>query len=153
MQQAQTSMQNPMAQPVPSGGGIPNIAQYPVIQKIIQGLGQIASSYGWTGQTPQERLERTQMEQQKAEALARLSQSQQQIGYEGQRVGFEGQRTAADVEASKAAAKRSNVEAEQAPLRTAIESRNADVNKQRADQAYEAEKQRLKMEADKYAAE
>lgn len=75
MQQAQQSMNNPMAQAVPQGGGIAGIANHPLIQKLIQGLGQIAQSYGWTGQSPQERLERTQMEQQKAETMARMAQT------------------------------------------------------------------------------
>lgn len=75
MQQAQQSMNNPMGQAVPQDGGMGALMNHPVIQKILQGLGQIASSYGWTGQTPQERLERTQMDQQKAETMARLAQT------------------------------------------------------------------------------
>lgn len=153
MNMAQQTLQNPAASAVPQPQGGIDAGVHPVVAGLIKLLANAAQSYGWTSMPPQQRMEAQNMEQQKAEAMARISGQQQQLGYEGQRVGFEGQRTAADVLAAKAAAKRSDVEAEQAPLRTAIEGRNADVNKQRADQSYEVEKKRLQMEADKAAAE
>lgn len=75
MQQAQTSMQNPMAQAVPQGGGVIDPSVHPIIAKIIEALSGGAKAYGWTAMPPAERLERTQMEQQKAETMARLAQT------------------------------------------------------------------------------
>lgn len=76
MASAQQSMNNPMAQAVPQmGGGIQGLAQHPVVQKIIQTITQALQGAGWTGASPQERLERTQLEQQKAETMARLAQT------------------------------------------------------------------------------
>jgi hypothetical protein len=76
MQQAQQSMQNPMAQAVPQqGGGLSAIVNHPIVKAIVNALATGAQSYGWTGQSPQERLERTQMEQQKAETMARMAQT------------------------------------------------------------------------------
>jgi hypothetical protein len=75
MSQAQQSMDNPMAQAVPSMGGLQGLAQHPVVQQLIQGIAKAAQGYGWTGSSPQERLERTQMEQQKAETMARMAQT------------------------------------------------------------------------------
>jgi hypothetical protein len=85
MQQAQTSMQNPMAQAVPQSGGVIDPSIHPIIAKIIEALSGGAKAYGWTAMPPAERLERTQMEQQKAETMARLAQTgayqQGELGY------------------------------------------------------------------------
>lgn len=153
MNMTQNTLQNPVASAVPQPQGGIDAGVHPVVAGLIKLLANAAQSYGWTSMPPQQRMQAQEMEQQKAEAMARLGMQQQQLGYEGQRVGFEGQRTEADVAASKAAAKRSNVEAEEAPKRTAIESRNVDVNKQRADNEHEYQKANLKREAEKVAAE
>jgi hypothetical protein len=75
MGQATQAMNNPIAQPAPSPQGQIDSGVHPIIAKIIQALATGAQSYGWTGQSPQERLERTQMQQQKAETLARMAQT------------------------------------------------------------------------------
>jgi hypothetical protein len=49
--------------------------QHPVIQQIIQALSGGMQSAGWSGASPQNRLERTQLEQQKAETMARMAQT------------------------------------------------------------------------------
>lgn len=78
MGQAQQALNNPVGQPAPnlSGGAGPLIA-HPMVQKIIQALASASQAYGWTGSSPQERLERTQLQGQKAETLARLAQTGQ----------------------------------------------------------------------------
>lgn len=75
MAQAQTALSNPMGQAVPQGGGIEGIANHPLIQKLLQGLSTIAQTAGFTGQSPQERLQRTELNQNKADTLARLAQT------------------------------------------------------------------------------
>jgi hypothetical protein len=75
MGQATQAMNNPIAQPAPAPGGQIDPSIHPVIAKIIQDLAGGAQAYGWTGQSPQERVERTQMQQQKAETLARMAQT------------------------------------------------------------------------------
>lgn len=133
MSMGMSLMNNPMAQGVPQAAPISGIANHPLIQMIGQALARAMQNIGFVGASPQVRQQGQELEQQKAQAIAQFAQRQQQLGYEGQRVGFEGQRTAADVTASNAAANRSNVEAQEAPKRTAIQSRGVDVEKQRAD--------------------
>jgi hypothetical protein len=76
MGQAQQGMSNPMGQPVPpQGQGLAGLAQHPIVQALLKGLAQAAQGYGWTAMQPQERLERTQMQQNKADTLARLAET------------------------------------------------------------------------------
>jgi len=70
--QSQQAMNAPMGQPVPQGGGPINALQHPLVAGITKAIANAAQSYGWTAMMPQERLERTQLQQQKAEALSRL---------------------------------------------------------------------------------
>jgi parvulin-like peptidyl-prolyl isomerase len=91
MQAAMSAMNNPMGRPVPQpqGGIDPSI--HPVIAKIIQALAGGADAYGSTAMMPQERMERMQMNQQKAETMARMAQTGE---YEAGRIGI-GQTNAA----------------------------------------------------------
>jgi hypothetical protein len=73
MGQAQTAMSNPMGQAVPQGGGLIDVLKHPLVGAIVKALAQAAQSYGWTAMQPSERLERTQLNQQKAETLSRLA--------------------------------------------------------------------------------
>lgn len=75
LQQSGGALSSPF-QPTPktAGGGIDPSA-HPVLAKVIQGLSNAAGAYGWTAMSPQEREQRTQMEQQKAETMARLGQT------------------------------------------------------------------------------
>lgn len=75
MQQAQTSLQNPLAQPVPQPQGGIDQGVHPVIAAIIKALSGGAQSYGWTGIPPEQRIQRQHMEQQKAETMARMAQT------------------------------------------------------------------------------
>lgn len=75
MDASQTSLQNPMASTVPQGGGVIDPAQHPVIAAIIKALSSGAGAYGWTSMPPQQRLEAQNLEQQKAETMARLAQT------------------------------------------------------------------------------
>lgn len=75
MQAAQSAMNAPAGQPVPTppqGGGL-DAGMHPMIAKIIQGLSQAAQSFGWTAMQPQERLQRTELNQNKAATLAQLA--------------------------------------------------------------------------------
>ncbi len=141
--QAQAAFSNPAASTVPAANPIAGLANHPMVKSILDALASAASAYGWTSMPPQQRLEAQNLEAQKAEAMAKLSQGERQLGYEGQRVGFEGQRTAADVQRSGAEANRANVEAGEAPKRTAIEQQTANTAQQRADQEYETKKREL----------
>jgi hypothetical protein len=76
MGQAQGAMSNPMGQAVPQGGGgLIDVLKHPLVGAIIKALAQGAQSYGWTAMQPSERLERTQLNQQKAETLSRLAET------------------------------------------------------------------------------
>jgi hypothetical protein len=75
MGQAQGAMSNPMGQAVPQGGGLIDVLKHPLVGAIVKALAQAAQSYGWTAMQPSERLERTQLNQQKAETLARLGET------------------------------------------------------------------------------
>src|SRR5271163_1119221 len=85
MQQAQQSLSNPMAQSVPQGGGLAGLANHPVVQAIIKAISSGAGAYGWTSTPPEQRLQAQQLEQQKAETMARLAQTsayqQGELGY------------------------------------------------------------------------
>jgi hypothetical protein len=137
MAMAQQSMQNPAAQATPQPSGMVNPSQHPLIGALLKGLAQMAQSYGWTAMPPQERLERTQLEQQKAEAMARLGQSQQQIGLEGQRVGIEGQRAATEAQSVKQTGQYQQGELAESSKRTKIEEKRSQIDQQRADQEYQ----------------
>src|ERR1700687_3847980 len=70
MNMAMSAMNNPLAQAVPQSPGIIDPTQHPVVAALIKLLSGAAQAYGWTGQPPEQRLQRQQMEQQKAEAMA-----------------------------------------------------------------------------------
>jgi len=88
MAASQQSLQNPMASTVPQGGGGIDSSVHPVIGAIIKALANAAGSYGWTSMPPQQRLEAQNLEQQKAETMARLAQTgayqQGELAYRGQ---------------------------------------------------------------------
>jgi len=75
MGQSQQAMNNPMGQAVPQGGGLIDALKHPMVAGLIKAIAQIAQSGGWTAMMPQERLERTQLNQQKAESLSRLAET------------------------------------------------------------------------------
>lgn len=87
MQMAQQSMQGPMNQPVPQMGGQIDPMQHPIIGAIVKALASAAQTGGWTAMMPEERLQRQQMQQQKAETLANLAGTQAyregMLGYRG----------------------------------------------------------------------
>lgn len=93
MQLAQQSMQGPMNQPVPQMGGQIDPMQHPIVAGIIRALASAAQTAGWTGMMPQERMERQQMQQQKAETLANLASTQAyregMLGYRGGELGVQ----------------------------------------------------------------
>lgn len=73
MGQAQQSMNAPMGQAVPQRAGLIDALKHPLVAALIKGLANAAQSFGWTAMQPSERLERTQLQQQKGEALSRLA--------------------------------------------------------------------------------
>lgn len=75
MAQAQQIMQSPMASAVPQADPVAALANHPVIQALVKALSSGAQGFGWTAMYPQEREQRTGMEQQKAETMARLAQT------------------------------------------------------------------------------
>lgn len=75
MQQSQQTMNNPMTSGVPQPGGIPGIENHPVIQAIGQALAKAMQNIGFAGAAPEQRLAGQQMENQKAETMARLAQT------------------------------------------------------------------------------
>lgn len=75
MGMAQQSLQNPAASSVPQPQGLIDSSVHPVVAAIIKALSGAAGSYGWTSMPPQQRLEAQQMEQQKAETMARMAQT------------------------------------------------------------------------------
>lgn len=88
MNASQQTMQNPMASSVPQGGGAIDPTQHPIIGALIKLLSGGAGAYGWTSMPPQQRMEAQQMEQQKAETMARLAQTgayqQGELAYRGE---------------------------------------------------------------------
>lgn len=75
LSQAMQHLNTTPFQPTPTTSPIINSDVHPVLAKVIQALSQGAGAYGWTAMSPQERESRTQMEQQKAETMARLAQA------------------------------------------------------------------------------
>lgn len=75
MDQAQTALSNPMGQATPSAGDMGSLMKHPIVKQIIDALAGGASAYGWTGSSPSERLQRTELNQNKADTLARLAQT------------------------------------------------------------------------------
>lgn len=151
MQQSQASMNNPMAQAVPH---IESLMQHPLVQGFLKVLSAGAQAYGWSAMQPEERLQRQQMEQQKAEALAKQAAQQQQLGYEGQRVGLEGQRVGieqqrATQEGAYQTGMLSGAEKSRAieQQRAGYEGQRVGIDQQRADQEHQVALQRLDNEA------
>lgn len=60
---------------VPSPSPVVNSTVHPVVAKLIDTLANAAGAYGWTAMPPQEREQRMQLDQQKAETMARLAQA------------------------------------------------------------------------------
>lgn len=75
LSQAMQRLNSTPFQPTPTGGGPIDASVHPVIAKVIQALAGGAQNFGWAAMPPQERLERTQLEQNKAETMARLAQA------------------------------------------------------------------------------
>lgn len=147
MQQAMGMMSNPNAQAVPQAQpGIIDPAKHHIIAAIINALASGASGFSQTSMDPRERMQRQEMDAQKAEAMARLGGEQQRIGIEQQRANTEQQGVTQTGEYQRG-------ELGESSKRTAILGREADTGKQRADQSYEVEKKRLQIEADKASAE
>lgn len=84
MGMAVQSMQNPNAQAVPPAMGSIDAGTHPVIASILKALAGGMQSFGSSGMGPQERVQRQQMEQEKAQAMAQLSQGQQGLGIKQQ---------------------------------------------------------------------
>ena len=108
MNASQSALQNPMASSVPQGGGVIDPTQHPVVAAIIKALSSGAGAYGWTSMPPQQRLEAQNLEQQKAETMARLAQTgayqQGELAYRGQQAETQAAREkdyAADVQRKK----------------------------------------------------
>lgn len=150
MAQAQQALQSPMTSAVPQTSPIEQLANHPVIQALIKSLSAGAQGFGWSAMYPQERTQRTELEQQKAEAMGRLAGQQQQLALEGQRVGIEAGRAgeearhnvAAETTAAagqKATEKFQTGELAESHARTGIEQ-------QRADQEYNQKKQELDLQ-------
>lgn len=147
MQQAAGMFANPNAAAIPPAPqGVIDPMQHPVIKAIIQALSQGAQNYSMTAMDPRERMQRQEMDAQKAEAMARLGMQQQQLGYEGQRVGFEGERTAAEV--ARSGAQKSQAEAETAaiPQRTKMEQDRITNEKAAKDRELAVQEDRFKAE-------
>jgi hypothetical protein len=96
MGQSQQAMNAPMGQPVAPANPLAGLAQHPLVQGLLKAVAQMAQSYGWTAMMPQERLERTQMQQQKGEALSRLAETgayqEGMLGIRGQQLGINQQK-------------------------------------------------------------
>jgi hypothetical protein len=100
MQQAAGMFNNPNAAAVPPAPqGVIDPTQHPVIKAIIQALSQAGQNFSMTAMDPRERMQRQEMEAQKAEALAKLGISQQQLGLEQQRTQAEVARSGAEAAA------------------------------------------------------
>jgi hypothetical protein len=157
MQQAQTTMNNPMAQGVPQPSPLSGIANHPIIQQIGQALAKAMQNIGFAGATPQVRQQGQEMEQRKAEAMANISATQQGLQQGQQRIGIESGRA----EQEKAyqtgelglGAERNKTEALRTQQQGAYQTGSLAIEKQRADQEYQQKKQELAMLAEKTAAE
>ena len=75
MGQATQSLNNPAASAVPQPSGLIDILKHPVVGAIIKALSGATQSYGWTSMPPEQRMQAQQMEQQKAETMARMAQT------------------------------------------------------------------------------
>jgi hypothetical protein len=131
MTQAAGMFSNPNAAAVPpqSQGSIDPM-QHPVIKAIIQALSQGAQNFSQTAMDPRERMQRQEMEAQKAEALGRLGISQQQVGLEGQRVGIEQRRANTEAQGVKQTGEYQRGE-------LGIRGKEAATSQQRADQEHQ----------------
>lgn len=105
MGQAQQTMQSPAGQAVPQPSGLIDPMQHPLIGAIIKGIANAAQSFGWTAMQPQERLERTQLNQQKAESLAKLAETgaYEQGNLDVRRINSDTNREKADTQATNVA--------------------------------------------------
>jgi hypothetical protein len=131
MTQAAGMFANPNAAAVPPAPqGVIDPMQHPVIKAIIQALSQGAQNYSMTAMDPRERLQRQEMDAQKAEALARLGISQQQLGLEGQRVGIEQQRATTEAKGVEQTGAYQRGE-------LGIRGKEAAISQQRADQEHQ----------------
>jgi hypothetical protein len=130
---AYSSMNSPAAQTVPQPSGVIDSSLHPALAKIISIIANAAQSYGWTSMPPQQRMQAQEMEQQKAEAMARLGQGQQQLGLEGQRVGIEQGRLGEEQARTKIEAKRQQQESTFQTGQLAESSKRTSVEQQRAD--------------------
>jgi len=151
LRQAMQSLSGSPFQGTPQQGG--SIDSSSVLGKIIGALAQGAGAYGWAGMTGQEREQRTAMEQQKAEAMARIAGQQQQLGLEQQRVGIEQQRAGTEASAQRATEKYQTGELAESAKRTGIAQQQADIEKQRADQEHEAKTRELDIRDKQFNAE
>jgi hypothetical protein len=131
MTQAAGMFSNPNAAAVPPAPqGVIDPTQHPVIKAIIQALSQGAQNYSMTAMDPRERMQRQEMDAQKAEALARLGISQQQLGLEGQRVGIEQQRATTEAKGVEQTGAYQRGE-------LGIRGKEAAISQQRADQEHQ----------------
>lgn len=157
MQQAQTSMQNPASSGVPQPGAIGGLENHPIVKMIGQALAKAMQNIGFAGAAPQQRLEGQEMENQKAQAMARIAQEQQGLQQGQQRIGIEQQRT--NQEGAYQTGQLSNEQkrtAQEGTYQTGMLGQGAERNRiegQRANQEYETKKQQLDQEAKKIAAE
>lgn len=147
MQQAMGMMTNPNAQAVPQAQpGTIDPTQHPIVGAIIKMLSQGMQNYSQTAMDPRERMQRQEMDAQKAEALGRMGIQQQQVGIEQQRANTEQQGVTQTGEYQRG-------ELGESSKRTAIAGRQADTEKQRADQEYKNRSRELDTQEKKFAAE
>jgi hypothetical protein len=123
MQQAQQSLSNPIAQTVPQPQGIIDPSQHPVIGAILKALSGAAQSYGWTSMPPEQRLQAQQMEQQKAETMARMAQT---AAYQQGELGY--RRDMADVAQQNANSRQQDVASKEEQRKTANDIRQQQVD-------------------------
>lgn len=133
LRQAMQSMQTTPFGPTPSPSGVIDPNVHPAIAKIIGTLAQMGQAYGWSNMTGQERTERTQLEQQKAETMARLAQAgvaqEQTAAWRGEQAETARQRAASYEENVQRQKERDKTQADIARSRVDVQQEMVDVRK------------------------
>lgn len=157
MQQAQQTMANPMTSGVPQASPIAGIANHPIIQMIGQALARAMQNIGHAGAAPEVRLQGQEMENQKAQAMARIAQEQQGLQQGQQRIGIEQQRTSQEgaFQTGQLANERQRTTQEGAYQtgQLGLGGERNKIEQQRTNQEYETKKQQLDQEAKRISAE
>jgi len=157
MGQSQQALSNPMGQAVPQGGGgLIDALKHPLVGAIVKALAQAAQSYGWTAMQPSERLERTQLNQQKAETMGRLAETGASIEnintYREGSLGVQKQRADTAEEKNKILQSHYDTMEDIAQQKTDIEQQKADVDQAFKEGRLDQIDQKIQQQADQFTA-